>query len=111
MLRIVEYPPRQEPAVLKPSASRAPIWIAMSRLNSSGEIYVTIECPECLKVFPKVLNDTINPISATSCLYCRRLIRYATVPQDKQARSDVPSSTPVQGSVKLQSTRKTKRVE
>jgi CheY-like chemotaxis protein len=68
-----------------------PIWIADNGHNIAGEPYVTIECPECLKTFPKVLNGTVGLSCKTDCVYCRRPIRYSVLRTE-----DLPPSTPVQ---------------
>jgi CheY-like chemotaxis protein len=87
----------------KPSVAVQPIWIASNGHNASGEAYVTIECPECLKSFPEVLTSTVATTSYTACVYCGCSIRYAIArPQDQACvmplqheRSD---GTPARGS-------------
>ena len=57
----------------------APIWIPRNGHDSSGEEYVMITCPECLRTFPQVFGNGIHTIYETGCVYCTSLIRYAIV--------------------------------
>lgn len=68
------------PAVILP-----PIWIARNGHNASGEPYVTIECPACLRSFPQILNGTIGSACETDCVFCGALVRYAIVHPVDQA--------------------------
>jgi CheY-like chemotaxis protein len=68
-----------------------PVWIASNGHNSSGEAYVTVECPECLKTFPQVLSGAIGSTSLTDCVFCGCSIRYAIVPPE-----DRPPPVPIQ---------------
>jgi len=45
----------------------------------SGEKYIMITCPECLRTFPQVLGEFICPIHETGCVHCRSLIHFAIV--------------------------------
>lgn len=79
LLQIVEAmthpqrPSHQHPSTL------APIWIPRNGQGPSGEPYVMITCPECLRTFPQVLGEAIYPVHETSCVYCQSLIHYAIV--------------------------------
>ena len=85
LLRIIESIPRPEPTAQPPEAAQAPVWIAQSRRNNAGENQATIECPECLRTFPQVLNGTVNPVSETNCRYCGTLVLYTIVQPDDSA--------------------------
>ena len=64
---------------LQPTRARAPICIPPNGHNPSGERYVVITCPECLRSFPQVLDGAICSIRETTCVYCSSLIDYAIV--------------------------------
>ena len=56
-----------------------PIWIPRNGHDPSGQAYVMITCPECLRTFPQVFLEGVHPIYETGCVYCRNLIHYAIV--------------------------------
>lgn len=78
LVKIVESLPWPERKTSTPPAP-APVWIARNHRNTSGEACVTIECPECLRSFPQVLEDTIGSTCETDCISCGALVRYAIV--------------------------------
>src|ERR1700739_209724 len=57
----------------------APIWIPKNGHDPSGEEYVMITCPECLRVFPHVFGKDSCLIKETDCVHCSNLIHYAIV--------------------------------
>jgi CheY-like chemotaxis protein len=63
----------------RPSTSLSPIWIQPDGHDNSGESYVTIACPECLRTFPQALGGSTNLMRETDCIYCHNLIHYAIV--------------------------------
>jgi CheY-like chemotaxis protein len=80
LLQIVEAMTRsQRPSPFQYSSPLAPIWIPRNGHDSSGEAYVVITCPECLRTFSQTLDKAIWSISETSCVYCHSLIHYAIV--------------------------------
>jgi CheY-like chemotaxis protein len=80
LLQIVEimaplkkmYPP-QRPGTL------APIWIPKNGHDPSGEEYVMVTCPECLRAFPQVVGKSSSLIQQTGCAFCHSSIDYAIV--------------------------------
>src|SRR5580658_10440736 len=62
LLKILESLPWPERMASKPPAAPTPIWIARNGYSASGEAYVTLECPECLRSFPEVLSSTAGSI-------------------------------------------------
>jgi CheY-like chemotaxis protein len=80
LLAIVEdiTRPRTSPLVHRPR-SLAPIWIPTNGHNTSGEMYVTISCPECLRAFPQVIDRSASATVETRCAWCCVPIRYAIV--------------------------------
>ena len=68
LLQIVEAMTHPEcPSVQHPS-TLAPIWIPSNGHDPSGEAYVMITCPECLRTFPQVLGEAICLIHETGCI-------------------------------------------
>ncbi len=57
----------------------APIWISKNGHDPSGEEYVTVTCPECLRAFPQILGKDILLINETGCVHCSNLVHYAIV--------------------------------
>jgi CheY-like chemotaxis protein len=96
MTRPVAPPSLQQPCRL------APVWIPRNGHDPSGEAYVMISCPECLRTFPQVLDETVSAIRETGCVYCQSLIHYAIVqPADPasaqafQRKQDAGRPTPL----------------
>lgn len=86
LLQIVEAMTRAErPSSVQRFNSFAPIWIPSNGHDTSGEEYVMITCPECLRTFPQVLGEASCPIHETGCVHCCSLIHFAIV----QLSSDV----------------------
>ncbi len=61
------------------SSTMAPIWIPKNGHDPTGEEYVMVTCPECLRTFPQVLGDDPVPIRETGCVHCSNLIHFAIV--------------------------------
>jgi CheY-like chemotaxis protein len=87
LLRVMDSLAPEERMVPKPAAPSAPIWISSNGQNARGEDFATIECPECLRTFPEVLDGAIGPIGKTECVYCGSPVRYAIVPPVVRASS------------------------
>jgi CheY-like chemotaxis protein len=80
LLRTVEAMTRPRRSVAAhPRRSPAPIWIPTNGHNPSGEPYVVISCPECLRTFPQGLDKSAAPMLDTKCTHCLTPIRYAIV--------------------------------
>jgi CheY-like chemotaxis protein len=54
------------------------IWIARNIHDCSGQAYVLIGCPECLRTFPELLMQE-PVIQEVNCIYCGTSMRYAIV--------------------------------
>jgi CheY-like chemotaxis protein len=65
------------PPDLRMHRAEAPIWIAQNGYDLAGEAYITMTCPECLRVFPLALGIAINTISSTVCVHCGVSIPFA----------------------------------
>jgi CheY-like chemotaxis protein len=85
LIEIIESLTHREPTAPKPPAAHPPVWISRNGRNASGEAYVTIECQECMRTFPQVLNGTTSSTRETDCVYCGTLIRYAIIRPEDQA--------------------------
>ncbi len=57
----------------------APIWVPSNGHNASGEMFVTISCPECLRAFPQILDQSAANTLETRCAWCRIPIQCAIV--------------------------------
>lgn len=80
LLRIVEDITRLgQSLVSRRPRLLAPIWIPANGHNASGEMFVTITCPECLRAFPQTLDRTGAATVETRCAWCRIPIHCAIV--------------------------------
>lgn len=86
---------KERSSVQRPSAL-TPIWIPKNGHDPSGEEYVMVTCPECLRTFLQILGETIPPVCETGCVHCSNLIHYAIVqppdPPSPQALQRKPSA-------------------
>jgi CheY-like chemotaxis protein len=71
--------PRKSQTVRFALRSDAPIWIPTNGHDPSGEPYVMISCPECLRSFPQVLHKKAGAPVKTKCAHCSNPIQYAIV--------------------------------
>jgi CheY-like chemotaxis protein len=68
LLQMVESMAQSErPPSFQHLSMLAPIWIPRNGHDSSGEAYVIITCPECLRMFPQVFGEGLHPIYETGC--------------------------------------------
>ncbi len=80
ILRIVEDIARPgQSLVSRRTRLLAPIWIPSNGHNASGEMFVTITCPECLRAFPQILEQSAATNLETRCAWCRIPIHCAIV--------------------------------
>ena len=80
MLRVVEDMIRPgQSLVTRRLRHLAPIWVPTNGHNASGETYVTITCPECLRAFPQVFDQSAASTLETRCAWCRVPIQCAIV--------------------------------
>jgi hypothetical protein len=91
LLQIVNAFTLPEPYLLDQQRT-APIWITRNGHAPAGTEYVMIACPECLRTFPQVLNETTVLVQHANCLHCHTLIDYAIVqPADPASPHRLPS--------------------
>jgi CheY-like chemotaxis protein len=95
--------PKQEPP--QKHRTLAPIWIQRDEDAPSGETYVTVSCPECLRTFPQISGKAVGNVNIhqTPCVYCRTMIHFAIVqpttphlPQAFQRKSVAVVAAPLQ---------------
>ncbi len=80
LLRIVEEITRAgQSLVTRRPRTLAPIWVPTNGHNATGETYVTITCPECLRAFPQVFDQSAATTLETRCAWCRVPIQCAIV--------------------------------
>src|ERR1700734_1326121 len=80
LLAIVKTMIRVErPAAFQESSTDSPIWLTKAGLALSGEEYVVIACPQCLRTFPQVFGETAILTHETGCIHCSSQIHYAIV--------------------------------
>lgn len=80
----IEVSAKEQLAASRGPNSAAPIWTSPSKTMENGErpagaVYAMISCPECLRALPQVLNEEINTIHETECMYCQTPVQYAVV--------------------------------
>jgi CheY-like chemotaxis protein len=61
------------------AAVQAPLWIQRNGHDASGEPYVTIPCPECLRSFHQSVGGSLSLIREAHCVHCGCSIYYAIV--------------------------------
>jgi CheY-like chemotaxis protein len=99
LLRIVDaMTNREKPASLEHLRTLAPVWIPRNGHSSSGEAYVIVTCPECLRTFPGGPDAApLSPIHETNCVHCASLIHYAIVQSTEPASVQECQRKPVAG--------------
>jgi CheY-like chemotaxis protein len=80
LLRVLETMANSERHPSHPHpGTPATIWIPSNGHDPSGDAYVMITCPECLRAFPRVLDKAISSIHEAICVHCYSSIQYAIV--------------------------------
>lgn len=77
LLKIIEGLAQPERLRTNPPATSSPLWIQRNGNNSSGEPYVTIACPECLRTFQQPVDGSLSPIPEGQCVHCGNTVYYA----------------------------------
>lgn len=55
----------------------APVWIPRNGKDSKGVPFIVVTCTECLRSFPlSVLQEDVEDIQETHCLFCDSAVRY-----------------------------------
>lgn len=79
LLRIMESLPNTQRMAEEPFNSQMQGRISQKGNNDPRETRAKIECPECLRTIPQVLNGTTGKIDETHCVYCGSLVRTSIV--------------------------------
>ena len=81
LLAIMESIIGPRPKAAEQERKPAPFWIQKEEDAASGETYVTISCPECLRTFPLLSGKPVGNINIheTPCVYCDAIIHFAIV--------------------------------
>ncbi|WP_420238346.1 response regulator [Telmatobacter bradus] len=95
LLRIIESLGHHKLRPMIHPVATAPLLIQRNGLDSSGNPYVTIDCPECLRSFHETIGGSLAPVREASCNHCRQSIYYAIadpVEWDPAISSMMPSN-------------------
>jgi CheY-like chemotaxis protein len=65
-------------AAIHPAAP-APLWIQRNGNDASGEPYVSIACPDCLRTFRQPVGGSLSLIREAQCVHCGNTVYYAIV--------------------------------
>ena len=68
-------------AAVQKRSSVVPVWVHETLQTASGEVFIIIPCPECLRTFPQARGGTNGYMHSTGCFYCGCVIHYAVVQQ------------------------------
>jgi CheY-like chemotaxis protein len=82
LLELVKQGGVNEDCAQTRSAQKVPIWMTPTGKLPSREIYVLMACPECMRAFPKLLEEETSHVCETRCYYCQAGITYAMVQAD-----------------------------
>lgn len=79
LLKIMETltPPKRLPA--RQPVHSAPLWIQRNGNDADGKPYVSITCPECLRIFRQHVGGYLSLVREAHCTYCQNPIYYAII--------------------------------
>jgi CheY-like chemotaxis protein len=74
---IAELMSTKEARTVSHNRQSAPVWIPRNGRDSNGVPFIVLTCTQCLRSFPlSVLQENVQEIQETSCLFCSSLVRY-----------------------------------
>src|SRR5450631_4016872 len=88
------------------AATSAPLWVERNGHDPSGEPYVSIDCPECLRTFQQTVGGSLSQTREAHCVHCGNTVYYAIVETvdwspgqqphrpHREAKSAAPSQLP-----------------
>jgi hypothetical protein len=85
LLRIMEALPGPERMHSSHAPAMAPMWMQWNEHDNSGEAYITISCPECLRSFSQACGGSISLVREADCIFCHSLIHYGIVQSTDEA--------------------------
>jgi CheY-like chemotaxis protein len=77
LLKLFEGLPRPEWLPGDKPTTFAPLWFQRHRSYASGEPYVAINCPECLRTFQQSVGGALSTIREAHCIHCASTVYYA----------------------------------
>jgi CheY-like chemotaxis protein len=91
LIEIVDEMAKRQRQVHRQKDALMPIWVPGNGHHPTGEPFVILSCPECLRTFPQVLEDDARKkILTTWCVYCYTVMNFAVVhPTDMPPRRTV----------------------
>jgi len=93
LLKIIEGLAQPERLPTNPPAASSPIWIQRNGKNASGEPYVTLACPECLRTFQQTVGGSLSAIREGQCVHCGNIVYYAIVEPVDWSPEQMPQKT------------------
>lgn len=93
LLKIIEGLIQPERLLTNPPVTPSPLWIQQNGNNASGEPYVTLACPECLRTFQQTVGGSLSPIREGQCIHCGNTVYYAIVERVDWSPEHVPQMT------------------
>jgi CheY-like chemotaxis protein len=96
LLRIIESMRGMERTLTSQPAAPSTIWIQASRQSAPDSAFVNIVCPECLRIIPQPLNDSVGQIRETNCAECGGSIRYGIIEPGGYLPAQICRRTPVE---------------
>jgi CheY-like chemotaxis protein len=76
------------------AAVSAPLWVQRNGHNASGEPYVTIPCPECLRTFHQAIGGSLSLVREAICIHCRASVYYAIIEPVDWAPTQISQRSP-----------------
>jgi CheY-like chemotaxis protein len=71
-------------------ATSAPLWIERNGHDTSGEPYVSIDCPECLRTFQQTVGGSLSPTREAHCVHCGNTVYFAIVEPGDRSLEHAP---------------------
>jgi CheY-like chemotaxis protein len=90
LLKIIDGLAQPIRTVASQTGVSAPLWIQRNGNDETGEAYVMVPCPECLRTFHQAVGGSLSLVRTACCVHCRTSVYYAIIePVDW-----VPAQTP-----------------
>jgi hypothetical protein len=71
----------------------SPMWIQRNANDASGNPYVTIACPKCLRTFQQTVGGSLSSIREADCVRCGNTVYYAIVEPVDWSPEQAPQRT------------------
>jgi CheY-like chemotaxis protein len=83
LLSTLEAMTRADQPVVQRDREVSPMWIPRIGQDETGNVYITLTCPECLRTFPQILGEGVALIHEADCVHCATHVPYALVRQSE----------------------------